>query len=129
MMKGKTMISTIKLTSHACERLKMLQKKFIRVRIQAGGCAGSRFIFDFPTTSTADEEIIQDTSANLGIIIEKKYAQYLSTAIVDYHQEFIAEYFHIRWSEDAKKIPKCRCGDSFNMGNTRKTMAPDAKKC
>jgi len=107
-----------KITDMARKRLVTLlaqkNKKFIRIKVTTGGCAGLHCSMDFESKihEKADKvfKYINDSGEEFTIIIDKKSFVYFAGTEVDYEESITASRFVFK---NPRAIRACGCGGSF----------------
>ena len=82
------------------------EKKYFRITVQGGGCAGFKYNFGFDSKSNEDDAIFGKT------IIDKSSLDIISGSVVDFKKEMIGESFVI---DNPKATASCGCGLSFSV--------------
>ena len=85
-----------------------LQGKALRVGIEAGGCSGYSYAFNFDEPKDTD---IQQSYEGFNVIIDPEAEKLIAGATIDYKEDFGQEGFRIS-NPNAKK--SCGCGNSFD---------------
>ena len=91
-------------------RLRELRKKnnkrFVRLDIKGGGCAGFEYSWTF-TDSTDDGVLIEDT-----IVVDKIAEMYIYGSEIDYVEQFAGSQLVIN---NPNATAACGCGESFGV--------------
>ena len=82
------------------------EKKYFRITVQGGGCAGFKYSFGFDSKYNGDDIIFGKT------IIDKSSLDIISGSVVDFKKEMIGESFVI---DNPKATAACGCGLSFSV--------------
>jgi|SRR6056300_593990 iron-sulfur cluster assembly protein len=101
----------IKLTDNALIHLRSIakdnNKKFVRLDIKGGGCAGFGYDWSF-----ADEEQRNDAVINDILIVSRDYELYLLGMELDFKKDIFGSQFVFN-NPQAKS--SCGCGTSFSI--------------
>jgi iron-sulfur cluster insertion protein len=99
----------IKLTENAKEHLKNLlkehNKKYVRLQVKGGGCAGFEYAWSFE-----NEQAIEDIVVNDIVLIDEINEGYINGLEIDYKKEVFSSNFEFN-NPLAKS--SCGCGTSF----------------
>ena len=101
----------IKFTDKAIKQINNLlvekaKGSFFRIAIKGGGCSGFQYDFSFDTKAEQDDLVFNN------VLIDKKSAELLNGAEVDYVSELIGESFKIT---NPQSKSSCGCGVSFSL--------------
>ncbi len=102
------------LSSRALKRLKELRKKelpFLRIRVDAGGCAGFQYCFLFDDTPTPDDFVLEQEGVS--VLIDHVSLPFLTGATLDFNEEMIGASFMIA---NPQATQSCGCKNSFEIG-------------
>ena len=101
----------IKLSDNAYKRLNELRnkhkKKFVRLDVKGGGCAGFEYEWSF-----ADEETRNDAVINDVLVVSRDYELYLMGLELDYNYDDFESMFKFN---NPKAKNSCGCGTSFSI--------------
>ena len=101
----------IKLSDNALLRLRELRnkhnKKFVRLDVKGGGCAGFNYEWSF-----ADEDRIEDVVVDDMLLIDRSYELYLMGMELDYNYDDFESAFVFK---NPKATSSCGCGTSFSI--------------
>ena len=101
----------IKLSDNALLRLRELRnkhnKKFVRLDVKGGGCAGFNYEWSF-----ADEDRIEDVVVDDMLLIDRSYELYLMGMELDYNYDDFESAFVFN---NPKATSSCGCGTSFSI--------------
>ena len=101
----------IKLTDNALIHLRSIakdnDKKFVRLDVKGGGCAGFGYDWSF-----ADEEQINDAVIDDILIVSRDYELYLLGMELDFKKDIFGSQFVFN-NPQAKS--SCGCGTSFSI--------------
>ena len=102
----------IKLTDNALIRLRELRKKndkrFVRLDVKGGGCAGFEYGWSY-----ADEDRIDDVVIDDVLLVSRDYELYLMGLELDYSYDDFESMFKFN---NPKAKSTCGCGTSFSVG-------------
>ena len=103
----------IKLTDNAIERLHKIAdkngKRYVRLSIKGGGCAGYEYIFAEDNIKDGDEVL---DYGKFNLLIDKMSQPYLSGMTLDYVKEGINEFFKFL---NPNEQSACGCGVSVQF--------------
>ena len=101
----------IKIQEGAHKRLNELRKKhnkkFVRLDVKGGGCAGFNYEWSF-----ADEDTIEDIVVDDMLLIDRSYELYLMGMELDYNYDDFESAFTFN---NPKATSSCGCGTSFSI--------------
>ena len=101
----------IQLTDEALNHLENLtkehNKKYVRLQVKGGGCAGFEYEWSFEEQAEKDDHIIDDR-----LIVHKMNELYLMGVEIDYDSEIFGSTFKFN-NPQAKS--QCGCGTSFSI--------------
>ena len=101
----------IKLTDNALIRLRELRKKndkrFVRLDVKGGGCAGFEYEWSY-----ADEDRIDDVVIDDILLVSRDYELYLMGLELDYEYDDFESAFKFN---NPKATSSCGCGTSFSI--------------
>tara|TARA_Y100000361_G_C10890092_1_gene203663 strand:+ start:133 stop:441 length:309 start_codon:yes stop_codon:yes gene_type:complete len=99
----------IKLTESAKEHLKTLlkenNKKYVRLQVKGGGCAGFEYQWTFEDEAEEEDVIVEDI-----VVIDEINEGYINGLEVDWRKEIFGSNFEFN-NPVAKS--SCGCGTSF----------------
>ena len=99
----------IKILDNALLRLRELRdkhnKKFVRIDVKGGGCAGFNYEWSF-----ADEDRIDDVVVDDILLVSRDYELYLLGMELDYSYDDFESMFKFN---NPKATSSCGCGTSF----------------
>ena len=102
----------IKLTDNALLRLRELRKKndkrFVRLDVKGGGCAGFEYEWSYADKDRIDDVIIDDV-----LLISRDYELYVMGLELDYSYDDFESMFKFN---NPKAKSTCGCGTSFSVG-------------
>ena len=101
----------IKLSDNALIRLRELRKKnnkrFVRLDVKGGGCAGFEYEWSY-----ADEDRIDDVVIDDVLLVSRDYELYLMGLELDYSYDDFESMFKFK---NPKAKSTCGCGTSFSI--------------
>ena len=101
----------IKIQDNAYKRLNELRKKhnkkFVRLDVKGGGCAGFNYEWSFD-----DEDRIEDVIVDDMLLIDRSYELYLMGMELDYNYDDFESAFVFK---NPKATSSCGCGTSFSI--------------
>ena len=101
----------IKIQDGAYKRLNELRKKhnkkFVRLDVKGGGCAGFNYEWSFD-----DEDRIEDIIVDDMLLIDRSYELYLMGMELDYNYDDFESAFVFN---NPKATSSCGCGTSFSI--------------
>ena len=101
----------IKLSDNALLRLRELRnkhnKKFVRLDVKGGGCAGFNYEWSFADEETRNDVVIDDV-----LIVSRDYELYLMGLELDYTYGDFEQMFKFN---NPKATSSCGCGTSFSI--------------
>ena len=104
-------IKVIKIQDNALLRLRELRnkhnKKFVRLDVKGGGCAGFNYEWSFD-----DEDRIEDVIVDDMLLIDRSYELYLMGMELDYNYDDFESAFVFN---NPKATSSCGCGTSFSV--------------
>ena len=102
----------IKLTDNALLHLRSLRKehdkKFVRLQVKGGGCAGFEYEWSFADEETRNDAVVDDV-----LVVSRDYELYLMGLELDYTYDDFESSFKFN-NPQAKST--CGCGTSFSVG-------------
>lgn len=107
----------LQITGEAVARLKVLVADepddgvMLRIRVDAGGCSGFQYAFDFDGKIENDDLVF--THDGIGVVIDEPSLTLLDNSIVDYVEELMGAAFVIK---NPNANASCGCGNSFSVG-------------
>ena len=101
----------INLTDNALLHLRSLRKehdkKFVRLQVKGGGCAGFEYEWSFADEETRNDAVIDDV-----LIVSRDYELYLMGLELDYTFDDFESMFKFN---NPKAKSTCGCGTSFSI--------------
>lgn len=86
------------------------RQRFLRVRVDGGGCSGFQYSFDFADTPAEDDLLIERDGAK--ILVDEVSLEFLKGSEIDYVNELIGAAFKIH---NPNATASCGCGTSFSI--------------
>ena len=101
----------ITILDNALLRLRELRdkhnKKFVRLQVKGGGCAGFEYEWSFEDEAEKDDHIIDDR-----LLVHKMNELYLLGVEIDYDSEIFGNAFKFN---NPRAKSQCGCGTSFSI--------------
>ena len=101
----------IKLSDNAYKRLNELRnknnKKFVRLDVKGGGCAGFNYEWSFADEETRNDAVIDDV-----LIVSRDYELYLMGLELGYTYDDFEQMFKFN---NPQATSSCGCGTSFSI--------------
>ena len=107
-------MNLINLTDSAKNHLKKLaqdnNKKYVRLEVKGGGCAGFRYNWSF-------DDIIQDTDEYIifdgfTLLLDNASILYLTGMTIEYKKEIFGSFLELK---NPNATSSCGCGESFSL--------------
>ena len=107
-------MNLINLTDSAKNHLKKLaqdnNKKYVRLEVKGGGCAGFRYDWSF-------DDIIQDTDEYIifdgfTLLLDSASILYLTGMTIEYKKEIFGSFLELK---NPNATSSCGCGESFGV--------------
>ena len=89
------------------ELRKKHNKKFVRLDVKGGGCAGFNYEWSFD-----DEDRIEDIIVDDMLLVDRSYELYLMGMELDYNYDDFESAFTFK---NPKATSSCGCGTSFSI--------------
>ena len=109
---NKEYMSIINLTETAKEHLIALSKehnkKYVRLEVKGGGCAGFKYEWSFDDNKSNDDEFVEYEDFTL--LLDKASLMYLAGMTIEYRKEIFGSFLELK-NPNAKST--CGCGESF----------------
>jgi len=87
-----------------------VEKKFVRVGVESGGCSGLSYKLDFDNTKNDDDELIDNNKIKL--LVNKKSVLYLAGTTLEFSDGLNGKGFVFN-NPNANRT--CGCGESFSL--------------
>ena len=101
----------IKLTDNALLHLRSLRKehdkKYVRLQVKGGGCAGFEYEWSFADEETRNDAVVDDV-----LVVSRDYELYLMGLELDYTYDDFESMFKFN---NPKATSSCGCGTSFSI--------------
>ena len=102
------MITITKSAEKQFNKLVQENSKYVRLLVNAGGCNGFSYTFDFDETATDEDEfLIPDV-----LLIDSMSKEVLQDFEINYIDDLTGSYFRLNI---AKATSQCGCGTSFSI--------------
>ncbi|KAG9393277.1 heme biosynthesis protein HemY [Carpediemonas membranifera] len=85
--------------------------KFLRVKVEEGGCAGLKYSFDLDSEKSEDDKVVKQDSGP-EVHVDPFSLAFLQDAMLDFIQEDFREYFKI---VNPHATATCSCGESYSV--------------
>ena len=107
-------MNLINLTDSAKNHLKKLaqdnNKKYVRLEVKGGGCAGFRYDWSFDNyIQDTDEYIIFD---GFTLLLDNASILYLTGMTIEYKKEIFGSFLELK---NPNATSSCGCGESFGV--------------
>ena len=107
-------MTLVNLTDKAKEHLKNLakdhDKKYVRLEVKGGGCAGFKYDWKFEDEAdTNDEVILHD---NFTLLVDKSSILMLAGMTIEYRKEIFGSFLELK---NPNATSSCGCGESFGV--------------
>ena len=96
-----------KAQTHLGNLLKEHDKRYVRLQVKGGGCAGFEYEWTFENEQSEDDNIIDDR-----LLVAKMNELYLTGIEIDYNSQTFGSFFTF---ENPKAKSQCGCGTSFSI--------------
>lgn len=106
----------VELSTSAAQRIteilarKTEDEKYLRVRVDGGGCNGYSYKFMFEKTPAADDIRVEKDGTT--VLIDPTSYNYLMGSVIDYVETLEASQFVIN---NPNATSSCGCGNSFSL--------------
>ena len=105
-------MNLVNLTESAKSHLKKLaqdnNKKYVRLEVKGGGCAGFKYEWSFDDNKSNDDEFVEYEDFTL--LLDKASLMYLAGMTIEYRKEIFGSFLELK-NPNAKST--CGCGESF----------------
>jgi iron-sulfur cluster insertion protein len=106
--------TTITVSDNAASKINELTSKEslnnkLRISVNAGGCSGYQYQYDFVQNSNSDDLILEKNGAI--ILIDSISAELMKNSTIDYVETLGSAEFLIK---NPNATSKCGCGNSFS---------------
>ena len=107
-------MSLVNLTESAKNHLKKLtqdnNKKYVRLEVKGGGCAGFRYDWSFDNYIQDSDDFIEFDGFTL--LIDKSSLIYLMGMTIEYKKEIFGSFLELK---NPNATSSCGCGESFGV--------------
>ena len=107
-------MSIINLTETAKEHLIALSKehnkKYVRLEVKGGGCAGFKYDWSFDDEPSKDDEKLDFNEFSL--LVDKSSLLMLSGMTIEYKKEIFGSFLELK---NPNATSSCGCGESFGV--------------
>ena len=93
--------------THLGNLLKQHDKKYVRLQVKGGGCAGFNYEWSFDDEDRIDDVVVDDI-----LLISRDYELYLMGMELDYNYDDFESAFTFK---NPKATSSCGCGTSFSI--------------
>ena len=93
--------------SHIRNLLKEHDKKYVRLQVKGGGCAGFEYEWTFEDEPDTDDHVIDNR-----LLVHRTNELYLTGIEIDYNSETFGSFFTFN---NPKAKSQCGCGTSFSI--------------
>ena len=93
--------------THLIALAKEHNKKYVRLEVKGGGCAGFNYEWSFADEETRNDAVIDDV-----LIVSRDYELYLMGLELDYTYDDFEQMFKFN---NPKATSSCGCGTSFSI--------------
>ena len=93
--------------SHIGNLLKEHDKKYVRLQVKGGGCAGFEYEWTFEDEPDTDDHVIDDR-----LLVQRTNELYLTGIEIDYNSKTFGSFFTFN---NPKAKSQCGCGTSFSI--------------
>ena len=104
----------IQLTNEALNHLENLtkehNKKYVRLQVKGGGCAGFRYDWSFDNYIQDSDDFIEFDGFTL--LIDKSSLIYLMGMTIEYKKEIFGSFLELK---NPNATSSCGCGESFGV--------------
>ena len=104
----------IKLSENAYKRLNELRnkanKKFVRLDVKGGGCAGFKYDWSLEDKIADDDEVVDFEKGKF--VVDPASVMYLLGSTIDYKKEVFGSYFTVT---NPGSTSSCGCGESVGF--------------
>ncbi len=106
--------TTITVSDNAASKINELTSKEslnkkLRISVNAGGCSGFQYQYDFVQNNNSDDLVLEKNGAI--ILIDSISAEFMKNSTIDYIETLGSAEFLIK---NPNATSKCGCGNSFS---------------
>jgi len=95
-------------TESAAQKIKTLNKSYLRIDIEKGGCSGLKYSFDLTDKKEDDDAVIEKEGTS--VLVNLAYQEILNGCTLDFETTLSGSRFKII-NPNARR--SCGCGNSF----------------
>jgi len=107
-------MTLVNLTDKAKEHLKNLakdhDKKYVRLEVKGGGCAGFKYEWSFENDKSDNDEVLEYD--NFTLLIDKSSILMLAGMTIEYKKEIFGSFLQLT---NPNATSSCGCGESFGV--------------
>ena len=107
-------MSLVNLTDSAKNHLKKLtkdnNKKYVRLEVKGGGCAGFKYEWSFENDKSDNDEVLEYD--NFTLLIDKSSILMLAGMTIEYKKEIFGSFLQLT---NPNATSSCGCGESFGV--------------
>ena len=107
-------MTLVNLTNKAKEHLKSLvkdhNKKYVRLEVKGGGCAGFKYDWSFDNYIQDSDDFLEFDGFTL--LIDKSSLIYLMGMTIEYKKEIFGSFLELK---NPNATSSCGCGESFGV--------------
>ena len=107
-------MNLVNLTESAKSHLKKLaqdnNKKYVRLEVKGGGCAGFKYDLSFDDEPSKDDEKLDFNEFSL--LVDKSSILMLSGMTIEYKKEIFGSFLELK---NPNATSSCGCGESFGV--------------
>lgn len=108
------MSNLINLTDNAVSHLQTLakehNKKYVRLEVKGGGCAGFKYDWKFEDEADNNDEVILHD--NFTLLVDKSSILMLAGMTIEYRKEIFGSFLELK---NPNATSSCGCGESFGV--------------
>jgi|TARA_B100000902_G_scaffold338204_1_gene339617 iron-sulfur cluster assembly accessory protein len=93
---------------HLTELSKEHNKKYVRLEVKGGGCAGFKYEWSFEDNKDDNDEVLK--YENFTLLIDKSSILMLAGMTVEYRKEIFGSFLELK---NPNATSTCGCGESF----------------
>ena len=96
--------------NHIADVIKNDKKRYFRITVLGGGCAGFQYQFNFDNKKNDDDILFE--AKNVSVLIDNTSLELIKGSKIDYVNELIGSAFKIT---NPQASSSCGCGTSFSI--------------
>ena len=96
------------ITETAVQKIKTLDKPYLRLDIAGGGCSGFKYLFDLTDIKEEDDAVVEKDGAQ--VLVDLAFQEMLDGCTLDFETTMTSSRFKI---VNPKAARSCGCGNSF----------------